>query len=78
MATPSFVYTITYAAELLGEEEKWLLELADQLEPGNGCLWIYDNDDRAMLGVSPNAGSKSSRNSVSTRSGQRGQHVCAR
>jgi hypothetical protein len=50
MAAPSFVYTIAYAAELLGEDEEWLLELADQLEPEDGRLWIYDTDDRAMLG----------------------------
>lgn len=50
MAAPSFVYTIAYAAELLGEDEEWLLELADQLEPEDGHLWIYDTDDRATLG----------------------------
>ena len=50
MAAPSFVYTIAYAAELLGEDEEWLLELADQLDPEDGCFWIYDTDDRATLG----------------------------
>jgi hypothetical protein len=42
MAAPSFVYTIACAAEMLGEAEEWLQELADQLEPEDGCLWIYD------------------------------------
>jgi hypothetical protein len=50
MAAPSFVYTIAYAAKLLGENEEWLQELADQLEPEDGCLWIYDTDDRTTLG----------------------------
>jgi hypothetical protein len=50
MAAPSFVYTIAYAAEILGEDEEWLIELADQLEPEDGCLWIYDTGDRATLG----------------------------
>ena len=50
MAAPSFVCTIAYAAELLGGTEEWLEELADQLEPEDGCLWIYDTDDRATLG----------------------------
>ncbi len=50
MAAPSFVCTIAYAAELLGETEEPLQELADQLEPEDGCLWIYDTDDRATLG----------------------------
>ena len=50
MAAPSFVYTIARTAELLGEDETWLEELADQLEPEDGCLWIYDTDGRATLG----------------------------
>ena len=50
MAAPSFVYTIARAAEMLGEAEEWLEELADQLEPEDGCLWIYDTDDRGTLG----------------------------
>ena len=50
MAAPSCVYTIAYAAELLGEDEEWLRALADQLEPEDGRLWIYDTDDRATLG----------------------------
>ncbi len=35
---------------MLGEDEQWLHELADQLEPEDGCLWIYDTNDRATLG----------------------------
>ena len=50
MAAPSYVFTIARAAEMLGEDEKWLEELADQLEPEDGCLWIYDTGDRATLG----------------------------
>jgi hypothetical protein len=33
----------------LGEDEEWLHELSDQLEPQDGCLWIYDTNDRATL-----------------------------
>ena len=50
MAAPSCVFTITRAAEMLGETEEWLEELADQLEPEAGRLWSYDTDDRATLG----------------------------
>jgi hypothetical protein len=50
MAAPSCVFTIARAAEMLGEAEEWLQELADQLEPEDGCLWIYDTNDRATLG----------------------------
>ena len=55
MAAPSFVYTIAYAAELLGEDEEWLWELSDQLEPEDGRLWIYDTGDRATLGFTERA-----------------------
>jgi hypothetical protein len=50
VAAPSFVYTIACAAKLLGEDEKWLEELADQLEPEDGRLWIYEANDRGTLG----------------------------
>jgi hypothetical protein len=50
VAAPSFVCTIAYAAELLGETEEWLEQLAYQLEPEDGRLWIYDTDDRVTLG----------------------------
>ena len=50
MAAPSCVFTVARAAEMLGEDEEWLLELADQLEPEDGCLWIYDTGGRATLG----------------------------
>ena len=50
MAAPSCVFTLARAAELPGETEGWLEELADQLEPEEGRLWIHDTDDRATLG----------------------------
>ena len=46
MAAPSYVFTIARTAEMLGEDEEWLWELADQLEPEDGRLWICDTDDR--------------------------------
>lgn len=50
MAAPSVVFTIARAAEMLGESIDLLDEIAEQLEPEDGCLWIYDTDDRATLG----------------------------
>jgi hypothetical protein len=38
MAAPSYAFTIARAAEMLGEDEEWLWELADQLEPEDGRL----------------------------------------
>jgi hypothetical protein len=49
MAAPSFVFTITRVAEMLGEDEEWLHELAEQLEPEDACLWVYDTGDRETL-----------------------------
>ena len=50
MAAPGVVFTIARAAEMLGENIDLLDEIAEQLEPEDGCLWIYDTDDRATLG----------------------------
>ena len=50
MAAPSAVFTIARAAEMLGETVDLLDKIADQLEPEDGCLWIYDTDEHATLG----------------------------
>ena len=49
MAAPSFAYTIARVAEMLGEEEEWVHELAENLGPEDGRLWIYDTGDRETL-----------------------------
>lgn len=51
MAAPSVVFTIARAAEMLGETIDLLDQIAEQLEPKDGCLWIYDTDERATLGL---------------------------
>ena len=43
------VYTIRLAATILGRVEELLWELADQLEPEDGMLWIHDVDDSQTL-----------------------------
>jgi hypothetical protein len=35
---------------MLGENEEWLHELAEQLDPEDGLLWIYGIEDRDTLG----------------------------
>ncbi len=50
MAAPGVVCTIARAAEMLGETIDLLDEIAEQFEPEDGCLWIYDTDDHATLG----------------------------
>ncbi|MGX7004320.1 hypothetical protein [Caballeronia sp. KNU42] len=46
MAAPSYVYTISCVARMLGEPEDWLEELVlMNLEPEDGCLSVVDNLD---------------------------------
>ena len=49
MAAPAFAYTIARAAELLGEDEELLYEIAIELEPEDGCLWIIGTGDQETL-----------------------------
>jgi hypothetical protein len=42
MAAIAHVFTIRRAAQILGQDESLLRELADQLEPEDGMLWVYD------------------------------------
>ncbi len=34
-------FTISYVANLLGEDEDWLHELSIDMFPEDGCLWVY-------------------------------------
>jgi len=49
MAAPAFAYTIARAAELLAEDEELLYEIAIELEPEDGCLWIIGTGDQQTL-----------------------------
>ena len=53
MAGISLVFTIARVAEKLGEDEDWLHELSMGLDPEDGCLWIYDIDDREVQAFTP-------------------------
>jgi hypothetical protein len=35
------VYTIAYVAEMLGEDEDWLSDIAIDMDPEDGRLWVY-------------------------------------
>ncbi|HYX46011.1 MAG TPA: hypothetical protein VE820_04220 [Sphingomicrobium sp.] len=41
MAASTAVFTITYVAEMLGEDEDWLWELSIDMFPEDGCLRVY-------------------------------------
>jgi hypothetical protein len=45
MAAPTSVFTISRAAELVGEDEDWLREIALDMDPEGGCLTVYGIDD---------------------------------
>lgn len=37
----SHVFTLKYVAEKLGEDEEWLWDLQIDMDPEDGCLWVY-------------------------------------
>jgi hypothetical protein len=41
LAAITVVFTITYVAEMLGEDEDWLWELSIDMFPEDGCLQVY-------------------------------------
>jgi hypothetical protein len=45
MAAPSYVFTIARVAKMLGEDEAWLEEIAIEMEPEDGRLYVCDTDD---------------------------------
>ena len=49
MAAISAVFTIGYVANMLGEEEDWLFELAIDLFPEDGCLHLYGHGEDAVI-----------------------------
>jgi hypothetical protein len=49
MAVPAHAVTISRAAKLLGEDEKLLWELATDMEPEDGCLWIHDIGEQQTI-----------------------------
>ena len=53
MAAIYHVFTLQRAAQILGRDEDLLWELADQLEPEDGVLWILDIDDKEILAFTP-------------------------
>jgi hypothetical protein len=37
----SAAFTIGYVANRLGEDEDWLFDLSSDMDPEDGCLWVY-------------------------------------
>jgi hypothetical protein len=49
MAAISYVFTIARVAKRLGEDEELLAELAINLDPEDGCLWVMDDTEDGTL-----------------------------
>jgi hypothetical protein len=49
MAATVRVFTISRVAQILGEDEDWLFDIANEMEPEDGCLWIYGVSDDQTL-----------------------------
>jgi hypothetical protein len=49
VAAVSAVCTIGYVANLLGEDEDWLLELSIDLFPEDGCLRVYGVSEDGVI-----------------------------
>lgn len=45
MAATSAVFTISYVAKVLGEDQDWLHELSIDMFPEDGCLHVYGIGD---------------------------------
>lgn len=48
MAAITSVYTLPLAAEMLGEDAELLWEVYVDMEPEDGCLWVYGPDDHQI------------------------------
>jgi hypothetical protein len=53
MAVPASAVTISRAAEILGEDEELLWDMATDMEPEDGRLWIYGTDDQQTVAFTP-------------------------
>jgi len=53
VAAPAHPITISRAAEILGEDEELLWDMATDMEPEDGCLWIHGTDDQQTVAFTP-------------------------
>ncbi len=52
-AAPAHAITIRRAAEMLGKDEELLWDMATEMGPKHGRLWIYDTDDQQTVAFIP-------------------------
>jgi hypothetical protein len=49
MAASRYVFTISYVARMLGEDESRISEIAMDMEPEDGCLAVVDINDESTV-----------------------------
>jgi hypothetical protein len=43
------VYTIARVAEMLGEDLDWLWDVANEMDPEDGLIWVYGPGDESVM-----------------------------
>lgn len=43
------VHIITRVAEVLGEDEDWLWDVANEMDPEDGVIWVYGTGDDSVM-----------------------------
>lgn len=43
------VHTIARAAEMLGEDEDWLWDVANEMDQEDGLIWVYRQGEDAVM-----------------------------
>jgi hypothetical protein len=43
------VQTIARVAEMLGEDEDWLWDVAAEMDPEDGLIWVYGPGDESVM-----------------------------
>jgi hypothetical protein len=43
------VHTIARVAEMLGEDEDWLWDVATEMDPEDGLIWVYGAGDESVM-----------------------------
>ena len=48
------IKTIALVAQEIGEDEEWLSEIIDEMEPEDGLIWVYGPDGEGTAAFSIN------------------------
>jgi hypothetical protein len=74
MAAPSHAFTISRAAEILGEDEELLWDIAMEMEPEDGKLWIHDTGERETIAFTTTWGMENLRELIAEHKRQKARH----